>query len=85
MTRQIALGAVIAFGITVLVLSVWEPRPPAPVVPAATLVPAAAPIVVAPLHEKPLRPLSLRPESINTMVRRPQIPLQVIDAGVPAP
>ena len=85
MTRQIALGAVIAFGVTVLVLSVWEPKAPTPVAPAATLVPAVAPVVIAPQYEKPFRPATLRPESINSMVRRPQIQLQVIDAGVSGP
>lgn len=84
MTRQIALGAVIAFGVTVLALSVWEPKPPAAVAPAPTFVPAVAPVVVAPQYEKPFRPATMRPESINRMARQPGM-LQVIDAGAPAP
>ena len=46
MTRQVAIAAVVAFGITVLVLSIWKPRadvPPtqASPVPAAPQPPAA--------------------------------------------
>lgn len=86
MTRQIALGAVIAFGVTVLALSVWEPKPPPAVAPAQTLVPAVAPVVVAPRYLKPFRPATLRPESINRIALQPMIQQwQVIDAGAPVP
>jgi hypothetical protein len=85
MTRQIALGAVIAFAVTVLVLSVWEPKPPVAAVPPppAPAEPAPAP---APGMEKPFHPATLRPEGIARMVKRPSmLMLQMIDAGTPAP
>ena len=94
MTRQIALGAVIAFTVTVLVLSVWEPKPPVAAVPEP-----APPIAITPLPlppavgtpaglvlEQPIRPAMLKPENIARMVRRPPgSMLQELDAGVPAP
>lgn len=82
MTRQIALGAVIAFTVTVLVLSVWEPKPP---VAAPAPAPAAvAPAPVAPAFVRPPRPATLRPEAINRVIRQPMM-LQVIDAGASTP
>ena len=77
MTRQIALGAIIAFGVTVLALSVWEPRPViAPPPPPPPVMQKAAPFKAA----------SLRPEAIGRIVRQPLIvPAQLIDAGAPAP
>jgi hypothetical protein len=35
MTRQVALAAVVAFAVTVLILSIWTPSAPPPRVPAA--------------------------------------------------
>jgi hypothetical protein len=81
MTRQIALGAIIAFGVTVLALSVWEPKPVIAPTP-----PPTAPAVEAPKFQKPFRPLSLRPDAVNQMIR-PQmvLPAQAVDAGAPGP
>ena len=87
MTRQIALGAVIAFAVTVLALSVWEPKPPLAVAP-----PPAAPAEVAPgpapaprmLLAKPFRPEMMRPQDITRSVRTPVL-LPAVDAGAPAP
>ncbi|HEY1087358.1 MAG TPA: hypothetical protein VGE37_06675 [Archangium sp.] len=85
MTRQVALGAIIAFTLTVLALSVWEPKPEAP----APTAPAAAPAPVAPgeMMVKPmlLKPASLRPDlPSRALMRRgllsPRMPVAV-DAG----
>ena len=78
MTRQIALGAIIAFGLTVLALSVWEPKP--------VIAPAPPPPVAAAVAhpEKPFRPATLTPELTNRMILRPPtVMMQVVDAGAP--
>jgi hypothetical protein len=72
MTRQIALGAVVAFSLTVLGLSLWEPKPvvaPSPV-PVAEVpqAPAAVPGVVK----------TFRPATLTQNYRMP------IAVGVPA-
>jgi hypothetical protein len=82
MTRQIALGAVIAFAVTVLVLSVWEPKPPVAAVPPPP--PPAAPAAV-PAFAKPFKPATLHPNPISRMVRQPAMLVQVVDAGAPTP
>ena len=77
MTRQIALGAIIAFGVTVLALSVWEPKP--------LLAPAPPPPAPALQKASPFKPASLRPEAIGRIVRQPLIvPAQLADAGAPS-
>lgn len=78
MTRQIALGAVIAFAVTVLALSVWEPKNPPPPAPAAAVVDPAMP-------RQNLRPAVLRPEMIGRTVRLSPPVLQLVDAGAPLP
>ncbi len=65
MSRQIALGAVIAFAATVLVLSFWKPSPE-PVV----AVPAAAPAVPIPFPETATKPLTLKTDSIRSQAMR---------------
>ena len=91
MTRQIALGAVIAFAVTVLVLSVWEPKPPVAAVPVQAPTVAIAPLPLPPAVgtsglDQRLRPALIKPEGIARMVRSPpELMLQVIDAGMPAP
>lgn len=83
MTRQIALGAVIAFAVTVLALSVWEPKPP--VAQVAPTPPPVAPAEVPGL-QRPFRPATLRPDSVNRLVRLPvMLQAGAIDAGAPAP
>ncbi len=59
MTRQVALGAIVAFGLTVLVLSVWTPS--APVISAApTPVPVAAPAPSMQGEKPPLKVMPIR-------------------------
>jgi hypothetical protein len=52
MTRQVALGAIIAFTLTVLALSVWEPKaePPTPPVPVQA---TPGEVMVQPMMVKP--------------------------------
>ena len=79
MTRQIALGAVIAFAVTVLALSVWEPRAVVTAPPAPVVVPVQPPPAD---FQKPFRPAMLRDESINRMViRQPVMMVEMADAG----
>ena len=91
MTRQIALGAVIAFTVTVLVLSVWEPKPPVAAVPppppvTAQIAPLPPALATPSEVEQPFHPATLKPEGIARMIRRPPpLLLQVLDAGVAAP
>jgi len=85
MTRQVALGAIIAFSITVLALSLWQPSsevtptppPPAP----APVQPAVAPPTMAPRAERLLlRPAAAaRPEFLQRQV----VPVMAVDAGTP--
>lgn len=84
MMRQVALGAVVAFALTVVVLSVCQPKadeapPPAPVAtPAPAVTPApsnGAPVVGTAL---PVKPLMMRP----TNAIRPEL-LQPIAAPPP--
>ncbi len=82
MTRQIALGAVIAFAGTVLALSVWEPKAPVAVTPPATAIPAM------PLMEKPARSVTLlRADGVGRAMRNLALQpvIQVVDAGAPGP
>jgi hypothetical protein len=71
MTRQVALAAIIAFGVTVLVLSVWQPKadsPPTPTPgarPSPVVIERAAEVRVdqrefAEIRERPGRPLPAR-------------------------
>ncbi len=90
MTRQIALGAVIAFAVTVLVLSVWEPKAPAPAAPVA---PPPAAAAVAPARgldpmtfRQNLKPAAMRPEALGRTIRQaPAALLMGDDAGAPLP
>ena len=87
MTRQIALGAVIAFAVTVLVLSVWEPKAPAPAAPVAPP-PAAAPArAIDPMtFRQNLKPAALRPEALGRTIKQaPAALLMGDDAGAPLP
>jgi hypothetical protein len=64
MTRQVAIGAVIAFAATVLLFSVWSPS--APVVAPAPVVVQPAPPAAA--LERPVQLLQvkpLRPDVVN--------------------
>lgn len=83
MTRQIALGAVIAFAVTVLALSVWEPKPQAPAPAPRTAVPTAHfPVQIA----KPLRPTMLKPDGLTRFIRSPVVVMQqAVDGGASAP
>ena len=87
MTRQIALGAVIAFAVTVLALSVWEPRAIVAVAPVPVAIPAPVPAPLLPTLsiQKPLRPMMLRPETINRSVRHPVMMMEIVDGGAPTP
>jgi|GEM_PF-6976223 hypothetical protein len=49
MTRQVALGAVVAFAVTVLVLSVWTPSGPPPPTPEQLAPPPVPPRAVVPM------------------------------------
>ncbi len=83
MTRQIALGAVIAFAGTVLALSVWEPK-----APVAVAAPPAAAIPAMPLMEKPTRSVTLlRADGVGRAMRNfaLQPVMQGVDAGAPGP
>lgn len=86
MTRQVALGAIVAFSITVLALSLWQPSndvtptpPPAPV--AAPAQPDAVPATLPPRAERMLlRPAAAaRPE----FLQRQAVPVMAVDAGTP--
>lgn len=80
MTRQIALGAVIAFAVTVLALSVWEPKAPTPVAPApptpAAQAPAAA--VISPVITKRVQ---LMPDLIARPINKRPPLAAPLDAG----
>lgn len=89
MTRQIALGAVVAFAVTVLALSVWEPKAVV-VAPTPPPVVQPAPAELAPGMVKPFRPATLKPETMSRSIRNPVVMLQPAvampaDAGSPAP
>ncbi|HEY0880497.1 MAG TPA: hypothetical protein VGD87_03145 [Archangium sp.] len=88
MTRQVALGAIIAFTLTVLALSVWEPKSETPPAPTPTPVPAApGEVLVQPMMVKPAtlradvphRQLLLRPGLVSPKL----MPLAAagVDAG----
>jgi hypothetical protein len=92
MTRQVALGAIVAFALTVLVLSVCQPTANAP--PPSTPTPPAvaqpeppngAPVVgtVAPVKPLMMRPAAVaRPELIQPRALRNE-PVVAVDAGSP--
>lgn len=86
MSRQIALGAIIAFAGTVLVLSFWKPSPE-PVVP----VPVAAPVVPMPLSEEPMKTITLKRDSVHKeLMRKSLIPTVMVrmaaqDGGAAVP
>lgn len=85
MTRQIALGAVIAFAVTVLALSVWEPKAPAPAAPAPPPPAAAqapAPAVVSPVITKRVQ---LMPDLIARPINKRPPLATPLDAGAPTP
>ena len=83
MTRQIALGAVIAFAVTVLALSVWEPKAPV----AAVAPPPVAAVPPMPVMAKPVKSATLRPDGIGRSMRSLALQplMQAVDAGAPAP
>lgn len=89
MTRQVALGAVVAFFATVIALSVWEPKNV--IAPAPAPAPASAPAPAPPptfANPKAFKPAMFRPEGIRHTIRAPvQIaqPMLVpsVDAGTP--
>ncbi len=82
MTRQIALGAVIAFVVTVLALSIWEPK--APVAEGLPAPVAAAPAAV-PAMVKPIKTATLRPDGVGRAMRNMALqPVMLpVDAGTP--
>lgn len=92
MTRQIALGAIIAFSVTVLALSFWEPKNPPTEPPPAPAVPLA-PAPVAPngvsLKAPLLNPTRIRGElgggEALQLKRTPRAALElaITDAGSP--
>jgi hypothetical protein len=96
MTRQVALGAVVAFFVTVIALSVWEPKgvlapTPAPATAAPARVgetapaPPPGPANVMVRDPAAFRPAMLRPEGISRAIRAPVVIAQplVQDAGTP--
>jgi hypothetical protein len=85
MTRQVALGAIVAFSITVLALSLWQPSSDVTATP-----PAVAPVPVQPVPP----PATMAPRVDRMMLRpaaaaRPQflqrqaLPVMALDAGTP--
>ncbi|MFZ5443511.1 MAG: hypothetical protein ACOZQL_26125 [Myxococcota bacterium] len=80
MTRQVAIGAVIAFAATVLLFSVWTPSP-APL-PAPPPPPAPAPAVLVPNKEVRLRPMEIKPLPPG-LIDRSLIVQGARDAGTP--
>jgi hypothetical protein len=92
MTRQVALGAVVAFFATVIALSVWEPKAvmdPAVIDPApAPAAPAAAPSVAVAKDPRAFKPVMLKPQGISRAIRVPVVVAQPLvtsaaDAGTP--
>lgn len=88
MTRQVALGAIIAFCLTALVLSIWQPTPaetPAPVpapAPTGPVTPPTTNPIAAPRGDLQLRPaVGARAE----LLQRQVLPLMraAMDAGTP--
>ena len=78
MTRQVALGAVVAFFATVIALSVWEPKAVvAP--PAAVAAPAPVPVAMPPAP-KSFKPEMLRPEGMVRHIRAPIVVAQPVVA-----
>lgn len=89
MTRQVAIAAIIAFAVTVLVISIWEPK-------AEVLPPPATPAPAAPA---PARGIAFKPglaldraERFGTALRAPHLDARVelraanlpgVDAGTP--
>jgi hypothetical protein len=87
MTRQVALGAVVAFFVTVIALSVWEPKAVISPTPAPAVPPTPANMLVK--DPAAFRPATLRPEGISRAIRAPVViaqplaPVAVVDAGTP--
>ncbi len=82
MTRQIALGAVIAFAVTVLALSVWEPKAP----PAAPPPPPTAQAIDPGAFRQNIRPAALRAEALGRTIKKVPVDLAIqVDAGAPQP
>jgi len=67
MTRQVALGAIIAFTLTVLALSVWEPKTETP--------PAPTPVQAAP-GEVLVQPMMVKPATLRADVPHRQLRLR---------
>jgi hypothetical protein len=86
MTRQVALGAVVAFALTVLALSVCQPTANAPL-PVAAPTPPPAPANGTPVvgTVAPVRPLMMRPNAvIRPELVQPRMLVPVAaDAGAP--
>lgn len=96
--RQVAIGAVVAFVLTVIALSVWRPTTGAPT-PASNQPPPAQPappppqnrLMVAPPAVLPPRarvgqenqPQPMKPMLREQMVMLPGARLQIVDAGTP--
>ncbi|MFT3708474.1 MAG: hypothetical protein QM817_12550 [Archangium sp.] len=95
MTRQVALGAIVAFAATVLVLSVCQPTAEPPSVPAPPVVaqPAQVP---APTNETPIvgiadsvrpirmrPPAAIRPELLQPKLRPELVQPVATDSGTP--
>ncbi len=82
MTRQVALGAVIAFAVTVLVLSVWTPScgPAAPPPPAPPQTLASEPNPKM-LQLKQMKPSLMRQDAFVRAVRGPMPTTQVVDGS----
>ncbi len=80
MTRQVALGAVVAFAVTVLVLSVWTPSGPPPPTPEQL-----APQPVPPRAVVPMTPaLMVNTEKLRELTpsRTRLVPMMLVtDAG----
>ncbi len=92
MTRQVALGAVVAFFVTVIALSVWEPKAVISPTPAPAPAPAvpATPANMMVKDPAAFRPAMLRPEGISRAIRAPVViaqpmvaPIAATDAGTP--
>lgn len=89
MTRQVAIAAIIAFAVTVLVISIWEPK--AEPTPPALVAPVAAPTPPKSIVFKPGLTLD-REQRFGTAVRSPRMDARLearaasllgADAGAP--
>lgn len=91
MTRQVAIGAIVAFALTVLGLSLWQPGGDAPATPAPAPQPAgtAAPVVAPPpkdVHASQLGVELRQTTTIGGRLHKQLVFESAVDAGTaPAP